>query len=308
MRFLTFRAVLCLAAASYAKEEDQKHLGVFSNEAEGFKIVTVMIHESGMAYFHGAVTGLIGEWKLDATKSTLPISIYDPSARKEQSLDLRFDKGSRSYEIIKPGKEAGDPPYELYFISDDIPEKMVAAFKAYPEQIKKMKAQAAAEEQFKRRREEQLERERPEYERVVAQIKAEPRTVLAKEFHSKELTPLGQYPTKVRAFRDTLIDHDVTYPEKVLIELLEEVPDDHHSLRVLLVKRPELTGETITRFYPQAIEWGKLNYTILANIAEHPNTPIEIVRDLAGRKDLAVGATNPAKYRLEKLERANNKP
>jgi hypothetical protein len=307
MRFLIFIAFLSLAALSHAKEEAQKHLGVFSNEAEGFKIVTVMIHESGMAYFHGAVMGLIGDWKLDAGKSTLSISIYDPSSRKEETINLRFDKDTRSYDIIKPGQEVGKPPYDLHFVSADIPEEIVTAFKAYPEQIKKMKAQAAVEQEFKRLREEQLERERPDYERVVAQIKAEPRTVLANEFQSKELTPLGQYPTKIRAFRDTLADHDVPYPEKVLIELLNQVPDDHHSLFVLLVKRPELTGETLTHFYPEALEWGKLNYTILANIAEHPNTPIEIVRDLAGRKDLAVGATNPAKYRLEKLERANKK-
>lgn len=306
MRILAFIAILCIASTSCTKEDEKTHVGIFSNEAEGFKTVTVMIHDGGLAYFHAAVSGRIGEWEFAESESTLSLKFFDPSAMKDRTLNLRFDKKTRTYDMIRPGDGAkNDPPYDLHFISDEIPDQMVEAFKMYPEKIKQIKAQAAAEREFKKRREEQLERERPEYERIVAQIKAEPKTVLAEEFHSRELTDLGQYPPKIRAFRDTLTDHDVTYPEEVLVELINEIPDEHHSLRVLLFQRPELTGKTLTRFYPKALKWGELNYTILANIAKHPNTPIEVVRDLAGRKDVAGGATTPAKYRLEKLERAN---
>jgi hypothetical protein len=260
-----------------------------------------MVHPDGLAYFHAAVAGQIGEWDFDESAATLSLKVLDPSTMKEHTLTLRFDEKKRSYRMIKPDQVAGDARTdELHFVSAEIPNKMVEAFKAYPERIKQMKAQAAFAREFKKRREEQLERERPEYERVVAQIKAEPRTVLAKEFQSQELTKLGDFPPKIRAFRDTLSGSEVTYPEEVLIELLNALPDERHTLRMMLFQRPELQGETIARFYPQALKWGKVDYTILTFVAEHPHTPTEILRDLAGRQDIAVGATQPAKDRLEK--------
>lgn len=301
MRSFTFIALLGLAVTSCTKVKEQTHLGVFSNEAEGFKIVTVMIHPDGLAYFHAAVAGQICEWDFDESAATLSLKGLDPSTMKEHTLNFRFDEKKRSYKRIKPDQTSGnDPADELHFVSAEIPNKMVEAFKVYPARLKQMQEQAAFERELKRRREEQLERERPEYERVVAQIKAEPRTVLAKEFHSQKLTELGNFPPKIRAFRDTLSGSEVTYPEEVLIELLNALPDERHTLRMLLFQRPELKGETIARFYPQALKWGKEDYTILTYIAEHPHTPMEILRDLAGRQDIAVGATQPAKDRLEK--------
>lgn len=180
---------------------------------------------------------------------------------------------------------------------------MVEAFKAYPELIKQLRAQAVAQREFEERREKQRERDRPEYERFVAQIKADPETVLAEEFHRAEVTDLALYPPKFGAFRDTLIDHSVAYPEAVLVKLIKVISGDDLSLLELLFQRPELTSETLADFYPQALVWGNQTYTILAAIANHPNTPIEIVRDLAGRKELPVGATYPAQHRLEKIER-----
>lgn len=304
MRSLLIIASFCLVGASLAEEKPKRHLGVFSNEAEEFKIVTVMIHEGGLAYFHAAVSGQIGEWKFDETVSTLSMKFLDPSTMEEQELKLRFDEETRSYDLIKPGTEvANNPPYELHFISNEIPDSMVEAFKAYPTQIKKIKTQVAAEREFERRREEQIERERPEYERIVAKIKAAPRTALAKEFHRSELTELGQYPPDIRAFRDTLTDDNVPFPEDVLIDLIEAVPDDHYSLLTLLLQRPELTSKTLNRFYPKALKCAHQYYGVAASIAEHPNAPIELLKDLAARQDIPVGATNPAKYRLEKIER-----
>lgn len=304
MRSILIIASLCLVGASLAEEKPKRHLGVFSNEAEEFKIVTVMIHEGGLAYFHAAVSGQIGEWEFDGTASTLSMKFLDPSTMEEQELNLRFDEKTRSYDLIKPDKDVANIlPYELHFISDEIPDKMIAAFKAYPAQIEKIRAQVAAKQEFERRREEQLERDRPEYERIVAKIKAEPRAALAKEFHRKELSELGQYPPDVRALRDTLADPDVPFPEDVVIDLIDAVPDDHYSLLTLLLQRPELTGETLSRFYPKALECAHQYYGVAASIAKHPNAPIELLKDLAAREDIPVGATFPAKDRLEEIER-----
>jgi hypothetical protein len=53
------------------------------------------------------------------------------------------------------------------------------------------------------------------------------------------------------------------------------------------------------------LEWGtKLNYSILANIANHPNTPICLIEDLATRTNLPCGATGPANTRLINYSKA----
>ena len=304
MRFLVLIVSFCFGGASFAEDGPKTHLGVFSNEAEGFKTVTIMIHEGGHAYLHAAVSGQIGEWEFDGIASTLSIKFLDPSSMEEQALNLRFDEKTRSYDLIKPGKEAlDDPPYELHLISEDIPDKMIEAFKAYPEQIEKIRAQVAAKREFERQRDEQLERDRPEYERIVAKIKAEPKAALAKKYHRKELTDLGQYPPDIRAFRDTLADHEVPFPEDVVIDLIDTIPDDNYSLLTLLLQRPELTAKSLSRFYPKAVECAHQYYGVAASIAKHPNAPIELLKDLAAREDIPVGATYPAKYRLEEIER-----
>jgi len=308
MRFFALIASFSLVGSSFAEEEPKTHLGVFSNEAEGFEIVTLMVHEGALAYFHAAVSGQVGEWDFDRTVSVISMKFLDPSSMEEQELKLRFDEKTRSYDLIKAGKEVADkPPYELHFITEDIPNKMVEAFKAYPAQIAKIREQVAAKREFERQREEQLERERPQYERIVAKIKAEPRAALAKDFHRKELTELGQFPPDVRAFRDTLADPNVPFPEDVVIDLINAVPDDHYSLLTLLLQRPELTGETLSHFYPKALKCAHQYYGVAASIAKHPNAPIELLKDLADREDIPGGATYPAKDRLAEIEREKKK-
>jgi hypothetical protein len=298
MRFLIFITSLCVIGNSYAEEVAKKHLGVFSNEAEGFKIVTVMIHEGGLAYLHASVSGQIGEWSFDEPSSRLSLKIFDPSTAEYQNVNFRFDKKSRTFGIIRPDDgDKKDQPHELHLITDEIPKEMIEAFKAYPDQIKEIKARSVAERDWQTRREQQLERERPEYERILAEIKANPKSVISKQFYGRMVTPA------TRAFQASLKSEDYNFPEEVLVGLLEQLPDDNHWIRALIFSRRELTSDTLMKFYPKALEWGELNYEVLANIAKHPNTPIEIVRDLAGRDELAVGATDPAKQRLEKAER-----
>ena len=73
----------------------------------------------------------------------------------------------------------------LHFVTNQIPAEFVQAFKDYPERMKQARIRFAAEERVRKARQEQLERERPEYERTMARIKADPSTVLAKEFYGR---------------------------------------------------------------------------------------------------------------------------
>jgi len=298
MRFLIFITSLCLIGSSYAEEEAKRHLGVFSKDADGFKSVTLMIHEDGLAYLHASVSDLIGKWSFDEPSSKLSLKIFDPPTAEYQTMDFRFDKKSHTFCIIKPDDgDKKDQSDELHFISDEIPKQLIEAFKAYPEQLKKVEAQAVAARDWKTRCKQELEQERPEYERSLAKIKANPRSVLSKQFWGPIVTPA------MRAFQASLHSKDYNFPEEVLVELLEQLPDDNHWIRALIFSRRELTADTLKKFYPKALEWGDLNDDVLANIAKHPNTPIEIVRDLAGRDDLAVRVTDPARRRLEETER-----
>ena len=294
---LALVVALLAVATSCTSKKKHTHTGVYSNEAEGFKTITVMIHEDGLAYFHAAVMGTMGEWEFDKSSSTLSIKVIDPSSTREETLKLTFDGEDRTYTMVRPGggggHGAGNP---LHFITDEIPKEMVQAFEAYPEQLKKIKAQVRATRELRKRREEQLEQERPEYERALAQIRENPESVLSREFYGRGETP------KTRAFQVSLRDHDFRYPEEVLIGLLEQQPDDNPWVRNAIFTRPELGADTVTRFYAKALEWGEMNYTVLANIAKHPNTPIEILRDLAGRDELALGAIEPARRRLKEIE------
>lgn len=295
MRTFSLILIFCWATISYGA--DTKLTGVFSNSADGFKIVTVMVHNDGLAYFHAAIGGQIGEWKFDEASSTLSIRFFDPSSPKDRSLQLKFDAKARTYRLVTPDNaDSAEPSDKLDFVSDEIPEKMIEAFKAHSERMKEIRARALAEREWKKRQEEQLERERPEYERVLAQIRTNPRSVLSKEFYSREVTPA------TRAFQASLKDKNTKYPDEVLVGLLEQLPEDNHWIRAMIFARPELQASTLTKFYTKALKWGELNYTILANIAKHPNTPIETVRDLAGRDELPAGATIPAKDRLKKME------
>ena len=107
----------------------------------------------------------------------------------------------------------------------------------------------------------------------------------------------------LRAFQVSLKDPKIWFPEDIFVALLEQLPEDNFWIRELIFARQELSPATLQKFYPKALVWGKDDYCLLANIATHPNTPVAIVRDLAGRNELPAGATIPAQNRLKKMEK-----
>jgi hypothetical protein len=132
--------------------------------------------------------------------------------------------------------------------------------------------------------EERLAREKSEYERIRKSIIENPRVVLSQKFYVRDDTPA------TRALKSALGDRDIVFKEDVLVDLLGELIPDNHWTRGQIFSRPELSAGTLERFYPQALDWGRhLNHEILANIAEHPNTPRALVEDLATRNDVPIG-------------------
>ena len=94
LRYLS--AIISLLLATFVattNAAEDAMTGVFSNEEEGFKIITVMIHKSGLGFLDVAgVSGGIGEWKFDKGNSVLSFKISDPStqARSAPRLHVRF--------------------------------------------------------------------------------------------------------------------------------------------------------------------------------------------------------------------------
>lgn len=285
--------ILYCSLAAYGQEELH---GVFSNEAEGFKTVTLMVHERGDAYFHAAVAGVIGKWSYDKPSSILTFDYFDPGPNKDSSVRFKFDAMKRTYTFVIDGTETtADSSRTLHYVTNTIPDQLIQAFKTYPQELEKHRRQVQARETQKREYEEKLAREKPEYERIQKSIVENPHVVVSPEFHSREDTPA------TRALKSTLGDREIALPENDLIALLEQLPPDNHWIREQVFARPELTAATIEKFYPKALDWGKhLNYGILANIAKHPNTPRALVEDLATKNDVPIGAVGPAQEQIKK--------
>lgn len=271
--------------------------GVFSNEAEGFYTVTLMVHEGGDAYFHAAVAGVIGKWSYDKPSSILTFDYFDPGPNKDSSMRFKFDSKKRTYTLIGDGTETRtDSSKTLHYVTNAIPEQLIQAFKTYPEELKKRRQQTEARERQKREYEEKLAREKPEYDRIRKSIVDNPHVVVSPEFYGREDTPA------TRALKSTLGDREIAFPEDVLVKLLEQLPPDNHWIREQIFARPELSAKTFEDFYPKALDWGAhLSYGILANIATHPNTPRSLVEDLALSTTLPGGAVGPAQTQMKQF-------
>lgn len=282
----------CLATA---RGQEEFH-GVFSNEAEGFKTATLIVHESGDAYFHAAVAGVIGKWSYDKPSATLTFDYYDLGPNRDSSIKFTFDPKKRTYTFVSAVTETTtDSSKTLHYVTNTIPDQLIQAFNTYPEELEKHRRQIQAREKQKREYEEKLAREKPEYERIRKSIAENPHLVVSQEFYVREDTPA------TRALKSTLGDRQSAFPEDVLIDLLKELPPDNHWIKEQIFSRPELSADTIQEFYPQALDWGKhLNYRILANVARHPNTPRALVEDLATKNDVPIGAVGPAQEQIKK--------
>ncbi len=291
-----FLILLCCSLTACAREELH---GVFSNQAGGFETVTFMVNEDGYAYFHASVVGFIGKWTYNNWSSVLTFEYFDPGTNRDGSLRFVFDSKSRSYTLVYDGASGRtDSSEPLHFITNTIPEKLIQAFRKYPVELEKRRRVIQGRVASKRRWEEKLAREKPEYERIRRSIVENSNIVVSEEFYVQEDTPA------TRALKSTLDDHDVEYPEDVLMALLEELPPDNHHIRELIFTRPELSSVTIENFYLRALDWGaRLNYMILANIATHPNTPRQLIEEIAINRDLPSGATQPAQKQMVKYAR-----
>ncbi|NLB55331.1 MAG: hypothetical protein GX811_06120 [Lentisphaerae bacterium] len=287
---------IALYCSVVARGQDELQ-GVFSNEAEGFNTVTLMVHENGDAYFHAAVAGVIGKWSYDKPSSILTFNYFYPGPNKDASMHFTFDSKKRTYTLTGDGTETSTYSSQtLHYVTNAIPDQLIQAFKTYPKELKKHRQQTEAREKQRRKYEEKLAREKPEYEKIRTFIVENPHVVVSSDFYGRDDTPA------TRALKSTLGDRDVPFPEDVLVKMLEQLPPDNHWIREQIFARSEHSATTIEKYYPKALDWGaRLNYGILVNIATHPNTPRSLVEDLALSTTLPGGAVGPAQAQVKQF-------
>ena len=174
---------------------------------------------------------------------------FDPGQNKDSSISFSFDHKDRSYTFLGDDEGNGDSSTTLHYVTNMIPEQLIQAFKTYPEELEKSRQRIQAREKRKREYEEKLAREKPEYERIRKSIIENPRIVISKEFYVREDTPA------TRALKSALGDREIWFLEDVLLDLLTELPPDNHWIREQVFSRPELSANTIERFYPKALDW-----------------------------------------------------
>ncbi len=277
------------------KERNQESwTGVFSNEQSGFDILTMLIDQSGFGSIHTPVMVVVGKWTYDAESSILTFEQLTADSNNESRISFYFNKDSREYIPINPenGKHASSTD-SLHYIKSEIPKELVEGYKKAPAEIEKRQRELVARKNWKQMREDELEREKPEYERILNAIKEDPTIVLSDEYYGVESTPA------TRALRTALSDKNIIFPESTLIQLLEDPPEKQFMIRVRVFSRPELSTKTIEDYYPKALEWGsRLSYGLLVNIINNPNTPMELIEDLSLQSGVPVGATEPAKRKV----------
>lgn len=126
--------------------------GVYSNEAEGFKTVTLMVDKSGYAYLQAALIGIYGEWSYNETSSILTIQCFNPESNKDFSIQAKFNPELRSYTYPAEKNEQTN----LHYMTNSIPEEIVQIFETYPERLENSRKQAIAKQKWEQERKERL--------------------------------------------------------------------------------------------------------------------------------------------------------
>jgi hypothetical protein len=298
MKQLIFPILITLFLMGCKKDE---LYGIYSNKASGFSTITLVVHESGHGCIIGSIGGgTFGQWSYNGRSSVLTLSYFSPGQNKELSYKFRFDQKKRTY-TFTGNKARADPYSTLHFITNAIPDQLIKSFKDYPASLVINKQYAQEKENQRRHTEDKLEREKPEYERIRKSLEKNLKLALSDEFYVLDDTPA------TRALRSVLADYKIIFQEDSLVGLLTNIPPVKYWVVEMIFNRPELSAKTIEDFYPKALEGDtKRNYSLLANIANHPNTPICLVEDLATRTNFPYRVTGPANTRLINLSKAKS--
>jgi len=286
MLLINLTCVSCAAKTNFT--------GVYSNNSQGFKVASLVVHKDGYASFGISIGTIIGEWSYDSTDSILSLKYINEISTPEQTIQFKFDPQLRTYQLITPNPEQSTSHNDLLkFITGEVPDDLIQIFKEYSKNVEGYRAKFRQHIDAKRRTQKILEREEPEYQRVLQSIRDNPSIVLTDKLYLEKSGPV------LRAMFASFKDKEVHYSDPVLASLLDALPPENHWYSSRVFSQSQLSSETIEKYYPQALNWDKLNYSVLVNIAKHSNTPVHILEELSRRPGLSMSL---AKERLKVIK------
>lgn len=297
---LIISIILTLSINTYSQD---KLSGVYSNNSDGFKTVTMIIDESGYGYLMGGMTGIMGEWKFtDETKLNFTYFDY----RKEQDLKLNFTY-NKEKKFLQQLNDSGVHS-KLYLTKKEIPKQYKEKLKNYPNLLKQMKERIRLskerkklliikfKEKRKREAQEKLKIEK-EYERISERIKKNPTNISVTDFDFSSTSS-----TSLLAFKKVLANHKIKFEEDTLVYLINNLPKNGRSLISTIAYRPELSSETLTNLKNKIIEWNNYNSYAVFSYIRNPKIPISVIQNIADSKDIPGGITATAKSRLKEIK------
>jgi hypothetical protein len=129
------------------------------------------------------------------------------------------------------------------------------------------------------------------FKKYTQQIIANPEIVLIEHWDR------SSDATKQTALRESFREPSVKYNLYQLKKMYDEAP----NMRDYLFLHPACSKEFIEEHFDEAIKrCEQINYSMLGSMMQNPNTPIELIEQIAASNSLVMGAVGPARYALEK--------
>ena len=122
------------ATLSVVAHAAEPFLGVFSNEAEGFYLKTLMLYSNGKGFYFAAVAGAPVLWKRNEAANEFTLTGPLGTNQTTESFIVRFDTTKREFIILDPRRAEGSRP--LHHVSDEIPQRIRDAIKNFGGTIK----------------------------------------------------------------------------------------------------------------------------------------------------------------------------
>lgn len=302
---------------------DDKLAGVYSNRAEGFAGAVFILSENGYGMFGTGCANAPAKWEKQKINGVdcIVMTLYDimqTQVLREHHVLLMIESKTHSLTVIAEAAtpeetakilEGGLPDEEelkekrLYFVSGDIPEEYKTAFEKMPEKLAQAKLNAERQAKAKRKHEERLRAEQPRVEECLQMIRDNPACIFDFEltfWKVGEQNKVKQTP-ECRAITAAFSDKSIPFTEEILLKFLDKYKwDEVFYLIGPIFTRDELSEASRRKLHPKVIDYGKrLNYDWGGAFYEHPNTPLDLVKDAHSRKDIPKGFREYLDKRLE---------
>lgn len=314
-------ATTMLFVLAFCCNADDALAGVYSNRREGFAGMSFVFSENGYGMYASPVAMAPIKWErqkigeLDCVVLTLyNITTFEV---REQCILLLVESETHSLAVIPEAATLEDAakiladglPDEaklkkgrLYFTTADLPEEYKEAFEKMPDGIAKAKLSAEYHTEARKKEEERLKAEQPRLDECLQMIRSNPACIFDFELTFYEVnnrSKVKQTP-ECRALITAFSDQSILFTEEILMKFLNKYKwNEVFYLIGPIFARDEL-GETARRkLHPQMIDYGKkLDYDWAGAFYKHPNTPLELVKEVRDRKDIPGALTRHLDKRL----------